>query len=180
MHWIYLIHEFHYLSWITEINEHFHDILIYWDAPVCDTGWIVKFGNLVSLSTLSPSRQQYTTQNNTFLWFVQFYFCYFKEIFWVYCKLSSIAKCWFLLLNYKLHISAFKCSKIWPHSHFLSACFVLFCFVLFFVLWWSTLCHKYLLDCSLGRIFIYLALFHLWFTQSSCVAIWLKCLASSK
>ncbi len=30
---IYLIHEFH-LSWITDINELFHDILIYWDAPV--------------------------------------------------------------------------------------------------------------------------------------------------
>ncbi len=34
MHWIYLIHEFHNLSWITEINELFHDILIYWDTPV--------------------------------------------------------------------------------------------------------------------------------------------------
>ncbi len=34
MHWIYLIHEFQNLSWITEINELFHDILIYWDAPV--------------------------------------------------------------------------------------------------------------------------------------------------
>ncbi len=34
MHWIYLIHEFHILSWITEINELFHDILVYWDAPV--------------------------------------------------------------------------------------------------------------------------------------------------
>ncbi len=31
---MYLIHEFHILSWITEINELFHDILIYWDAPV--------------------------------------------------------------------------------------------------------------------------------------------------
>ncbi len=31
---IYLIHEFHNLSWITEINELFHDILMYWDAPV--------------------------------------------------------------------------------------------------------------------------------------------------
>ncbi len=30
----YLIHKFHNLSWITEINELFHDILIYWDAPV--------------------------------------------------------------------------------------------------------------------------------------------------
>ncbi len=34
MHWIYLIHELNNLSWITEINELFHDILIYWDAPV--------------------------------------------------------------------------------------------------------------------------------------------------
>ncbi len=33
MHWIYFIHEFHNLSWITEINELFYDILIYWDAP---------------------------------------------------------------------------------------------------------------------------------------------------
>ncbi len=34
MHWISLIHEFHNLIWITEINELFHNILIYWDAPV--------------------------------------------------------------------------------------------------------------------------------------------------
>ncbi len=34
MHLIYLIHKFHNLSWITEISELFHDILIYWDAPV--------------------------------------------------------------------------------------------------------------------------------------------------
>ncbi len=27
-------YEFHNVSWITEINELFHDILIYWDAPV--------------------------------------------------------------------------------------------------------------------------------------------------
>ncbi len=31
---IYLIHEFHNLSWIIEINELFHDIPIYLDAPV--------------------------------------------------------------------------------------------------------------------------------------------------
>ncbi len=29
-----LIHEFPNLIWINEINELFHDILIYWDAPV--------------------------------------------------------------------------------------------------------------------------------------------------
>ncbi len=34
MHFIYLIYRFHNLSWITEINELFHDILICWDAPV--------------------------------------------------------------------------------------------------------------------------------------------------
>ncbi len=36
MHLIYLIHEFHNLSWITEINELFHNILIYWDAVGVD------------------------------------------------------------------------------------------------------------------------------------------------
>ncbi len=35
MHWIYLINELHNVSWITVINELFHDILIYWDAPIC-------------------------------------------------------------------------------------------------------------------------------------------------
>ncbi len=34
VHLIYLIHEFHNLSWITKINEFFADIVIYWDAPV--------------------------------------------------------------------------------------------------------------------------------------------------
>ncbi len=33
---MYLIHEFHNLNWITEINELVHDILIYWGASVCD------------------------------------------------------------------------------------------------------------------------------------------------
>ncbi len=34
MHLIYLIHKFLNLSWITEINLLFHNILICWDAPV--------------------------------------------------------------------------------------------------------------------------------------------------
>ncbi len=34
VHWIYFTHVFHNLSWITEINELFREILIYWDAPV--------------------------------------------------------------------------------------------------------------------------------------------------
>ncbi len=39
--------QFHNLSWITEINELFHDVLIYWDAPVYI--W-------VSLSEMSDSK----------------------------------------------------------------------------------------------------------------------------
>ncbi len=35
MHLIYSVHENHNLSWVTDTNELFHDILIYWDAPVC-------------------------------------------------------------------------------------------------------------------------------------------------
>ncbi len=31
---LFYTHEFHNLSWISEINELFHDILINWDAPV--------------------------------------------------------------------------------------------------------------------------------------------------
>ncbi len=42
MHWIYLIYEFNNLSWITEINELFHDILIYWDAPVYSFREVMK------------------------------------------------------------------------------------------------------------------------------------------
>ncbi len=42
MHWIYLIHEFHILSWIIEINELFHNILIYWDALVCNLFSLTK------------------------------------------------------------------------------------------------------------------------------------------
>ncbi len=38
MHLIYLIHEFKILNLITEINELFHDIQIYWDAPVYSCG----------------------------------------------------------------------------------------------------------------------------------------------
>ncbi len=34
VHWIYVIHKFNNLIWITEINELFNDILIYWDAHV--------------------------------------------------------------------------------------------------------------------------------------------------
>ncbi len=37
---VQLKHEFHYLSWITEINKLFQDILIYWDAPVVSNGYL--------------------------------------------------------------------------------------------------------------------------------------------
>ncbi len=41
MHLIYLIHEFHSLSRITEINLLSHDILIYWDAPIFSGEWVI-------------------------------------------------------------------------------------------------------------------------------------------
>ncbi len=49
MHWIYLIHKFHNLSWITEINELFHNILIYWDVPVFVTFVYVENVKVYSL-----------------------------------------------------------------------------------------------------------------------------------
>ncbi len=49
MHWIYFIHKFHNLSWITEINELFHDILIYWDAPVVKVEGIMNSSNYQSI-----------------------------------------------------------------------------------------------------------------------------------
>ncbi len=58
VHWIYLIHEFHYLSWITEINELFHDILI-WDAPVYMLYWTLM-------------EQQILCENKSFKLFILF------------------------------------------------------------------------------------------------------------
>ncbi len=39
------MHEFHNLSWITKTNDIFHDILIYWDAPV-NYSIIIQFVDL--------------------------------------------------------------------------------------------------------------------------------------
>ncbi len=49
VHLIYLIHEFHNLSWIAEINLLFHGTLIYWDAPVHCTFQCVHFKKHCSL-----------------------------------------------------------------------------------------------------------------------------------
>ncbi len=68
MHWIDLIHEFHNLSWITEINELFHDILIYWDAPVYLNSFTVyttiqKFGVSKLLVLFSKNALNWSTNN---------------------------------------------------------------------------------------------------------------------
>ncbi len=60
MHWIYLIHKFHNLSWITEINELFHDIQIYWDAPVYTCKYFQNIGMYVYLYILHNKYMQYT------------------------------------------------------------------------------------------------------------------------
>ncbi len=68
MHWIYLIHEFHNLSWITEINELFHDIIIYWDAPECfdsqETFLIINFENSCAASYFCYLFEINILQNN--------------------------------------------------------------------------------------------------------------------
>ncbi len=70
MHWIYLIHEFHNLSWITKINELVHDILIYWDAPVCT----ILESNAGSYSTVNILyRKQEYMQSGALLRMVQIY-----------------------------------------------------------------------------------------------------------
>ncbi len=66
MHWIYLMHEFHNLNWITEINELFHNILIYWERErerevVCGQVWWPILG-ICPLHLTHPSAhsQQWT------------------------------------------------------------------------------------------------------------------------
>ncbi len=54
---MYLIHEFHNLSWITEINELLHDILIYWDAPV----YVKKQKTLADPKLCNTSAYSYST-----------------------------------------------------------------------------------------------------------------------
>ncbi len=63
MHWIYLIHEFHNLSWITEIKELFHDILIYWDAPVYDPN--KNFHRLLPSEQVTSLPRSWPTEEKT-------------------------------------------------------------------------------------------------------------------
>ncbi len=57
-----LIHEFHNLSWITEINELFHAILIYWDAPVHYRWGLKQFSTgLPALSSLQKVEDSWIT-----------------------------------------------------------------------------------------------------------------------
>ncbi len=63
MHLIYLIHVFHNLSWIPEINELFHDIIIYWDAPVISPASI--FWQVVQRSTDKSTIMKYRPENGS-------------------------------------------------------------------------------------------------------------------
>ncbi len=66
MHLIDLIHKFHNLSWFTEINELFHDVLIYWDAPVYENSskLLTKFQkqNYLKLKWTQEIQQKYNRQ----------------------------------------------------------------------------------------------------------------------
>ncbi len=56
---MYLIHEFHNLSWITEINLLFHDILIYWHAPVCPEACLLFYYTLKSVYLFLHQKSTY-------------------------------------------------------------------------------------------------------------------------
>ncbi len=65
--WFNTVHEFHNLSWITEINELFHYILIYRDAPVyiCSI-CIYKYtltGHFIRYTLLVPGWIPFCLQN---------------------------------------------------------------------------------------------------------------------
>ncbi len=73
VHWIYLIHVFHNLSWISRINKLFYDILIYWDAPIIRAefwkNFLIKFvsGSQAFVLILFPiqfNSIQYVTLDN--------------------------------------------------------------------------------------------------------------------
>ncbi len=81
MHWIYLIHEFHNLSWITEINELFYDILIYWDAPI----YIYIYIQMLLILTCSQ----------------MFFFCYLFVFYWI----RYLHHRWILMTFFKLFSS---------------------------------------------------------------------------
>ncbi len=110
MHLIYLIHEFHNLSWITEINELFHDILIYWDAPVWEED-MTAAGNEAETSTSSPRKLSF------YFYLTLFYVSFtLQRPFWrllVFYYFCAIFRCsvlfWFQISPHKLALSCFSC-----------------------------------------------------------------------
>ncbi len=92
MYCIYLTHKFHNLSWITEINELFHAIRIYWDAPVYE---IEIFRNIIN------------TFNNTLLINLM-YRCRIKLYFFFFFYLTASK---FVNCSVHEYFTLFTCSK---------------------------------------------------------------------
>ncbi len=65
-----------YLSWITEINELFHDILIYWDAPVN-----INIENYIQ-EYISANK----TQNVNFLYYYHYFIPILVQLLYLYKK----------------------------------------------------------------------------------------------
>ncbi len=128
MHWIYLIHEFHNLSWITEINELFHDILIYWDPPVyiyiyvCNYTFVMmnlRFStfNILALNVMSNRAKKLPVTNSIFDHF-------HKKLI----SFGNIRKFGFICC-----LMIDDCVNL--HMHLLTYAVACFCF--FFTLFWS-------------------------------------------
>ncbi len=119
MHWIYLIHEFHNLSWITEINELFHDILIYWDALVYVYDWMTEWMNewCIYIALYCVLYTQSALQSYIYIWGMagrwngwSFLLIPFPAILWVCFPL--------------LHFNCYWCTR-----HMCLTCAIAFCFV---------------------------------------------------
>ncbi len=65
-----------YLSWMTEINELFHDILIYWDAPV-----YINIENYIQ-EYISANK----TQNVNFLYYYHYFIPILVQLLYLYKK----------------------------------------------------------------------------------------------
>ncbi len=100
MYWIYLIQEFHNLCWITEINELFHDILIYWDPPV-----YARYFELESWRNIwwCPLRRALMTYGRTepldVIWYSTYEMCRAGRAWGLYLGTVNVAYCGNLMLS---------------------------------------------------------------------------------
>ncbi len=143
MYFVYLINEFHNLSWITEINEFFHDILIYWDAPVCKFSMTLRQLMLKRKSTQSCAVSKWANTKllrnincsymHAYLSFTEIlhlkniggliFFTYFKMTLCVIWKITSSWAINVAIFVFKWIPNTTNCSSPQPYTE--GTCFIL-------------------------------------------------------